>query len=71
MKHIFSTLKPTLKTWMIAYILITGLLYFTEDWIGVLPLYLRTLLLSGTMVLGLKYIIYLILNRLPSFSTFK
>ncbi len=44
--------------WLIVYAMITLLLYGIQDWLQPLPIYLRTLVLSGMMVFGLQYLIF-------------
>ena len=59
-------LKSVLLIWGIVYLLITALMYGLGDWLVALPVYLRTLVLSGLMVFGLQYLVFPLLNRKKS-----
>ncbi|HAS39811.1 MAG TPA: hypothetical protein DCS93_05000 [Microscillaceae bacterium] len=53
-----SKLKNVLFTWVIVYVLITLLIYVLNVWLKNVPIYFRTLVLSGLMVFGLQYVIF-------------
>ena len=50
-------LQNVLTLWVPVYFLITGLCYGLNEWLISMPIYLRTLLLSAIMVLGIQYMI--------------
>jgi len=50
-------LQNVLIIWIPVYFLITGLFYSLNNWLVSMPIYLRTLLLSGIMVFGIQYVI--------------
>lgn len=56
-------LKNVLFIWIIVYALITVLVYSFNIWLMEIPIYLRTLVLSLTMVFGLQYAIFPIVEK--------
>ncbi|OJJ19921.1 hypothetical protein BKI52_15700 [marine bacterium AO1-C] len=59
-----SKLKNVLFTWVIVYLLIPLLIYALNVWLMNVPIYIRTLLLSGLMVFGLQYLIFPAIEKL-------
>ena len=59
-----SKLKNVLFTWVIVYVLITILIYVLNVWLMNVPIYFRTLVLSGLMVFGLQYVIFPTIEKL-------
>lgn len=55
--EIMKKLKTTMWTWLIVYLLITGILYALQTWLTPLPIYVRTLILSALMVFSLQYVV--------------
>ncbi|MEO0341232.1 MAG: hypothetical protein AAF242_18720 [Bacteroidota bacterium] len=51
-------LKNAIVTWIAAYLLITGLLIGLNAYLNEVPLYIRTLILSGLMVFLLQYLVF-------------
>ena len=61
-----KTIKSTIRTWLIVYFLITGLMYGLNHWY---PIYLRTLILSGLMVFALQYLVAPVLQKWKEHTT--
>ncbi len=62
-------IKSTIRTWLIVYFLITGLMYGLNQWLSLYPIYLRTLILSGLMVLALQYLVTPVLQKWKKHTT--
>ncbi|MEM7572666.1 MAG: hypothetical protein AAF433_07190 [Bacteroidota bacterium] len=56
-------LLQVLRIWLVVYLLITLLFYLLQQWLVIMPIYLRTLLLSGIMVFALQYWILPLLRK--------
>lgn len=59
-------LKETFRLWIIVYVLITSILYGLHTVLLPLPIWLRSLVLSGLMVFVMQYIVFPVLQKLSN-----
>ena len=59
-------LKNVVILWMMVYLLITTLFFLLNPWLMLMPLYIRTLILSMIMVFGMQYVILPSLEQLKT-----
>ncbi|WP_139135266.1 hypothetical protein [Roseivirga sp. 4D4] len=64
-----SKLKNVVTLWGIVYLIITLLFYGLSQWLSPMPIYMRTLVLSGLMVFILQYLVLPGLKRLRNIKT--
>ena len=64
-----KTVKSTIRTWFIVYLLITGLMYGLNQWLTLYPIYVRTLILSGMMVFAVQYLVNPVLQKWKEYTT--
>lgn len=64
-----SKLKNVVTLWGIVYLIITLLFYGLSQWLTPLPIYMRTLVLSGLMVFILQYLVLPGLQKLKNINS--